>query len=128
AADGGLAPPAGSTRSPARAGQRRLASLPGFAIEGYVIVSVVLFALGIAGVLVRRSPLVMLMAIELLWGAAALLFLAFARQFALMDGHVFSFLILVVGSAEAAIGLGLIVLLFRAREAVDVGEVRELRG
>ena len=45
-----------------------------------------------------------------------------------MDGHVFSFLILVVGAAEAAIGLGLIVLLFRAREAVDVDEVRELRG
>lgn len=102
--------------------------MPGFAIEGYVIVSVVLFALGIAGVLVRRSPLVMLMAIELMWGAAALLFLAFARQFALMDGHVFSFMILVVGAAEAAIGLGLIVLLFRAREAVDVDEVRELRG
>ncbi len=102
--------------------------MPGFGIEGYVIVSAVLFTLGVAGVLVRRSPLVMLMSIELMWGAAALLFLAFARQFGLMDGHVFSFMIIVVGAAEAAIGLGLIVLLFRAKEVVDVDEVRELRG
>lgn len=102
--------------------------MPGFGIEGYFIVSVVLFVLGVTGVLVRRSPLVMLLSIELMWGAAALLFLAFARQFALMDGHVFAFMIIAVGAAEAAIGLGLIVLLFRTRDDVDVDEVRTLRG
>lgn len=102
--------------------------VPGLGIEGYVIVSAILFVLGVTGVLVRRSPLVMLMSIELMWGAAALLFLAFGRMFGLMDAHVFTFMIIVVGAAEAAIGLALIVLIFRAREAADVDEVRALRG
>lgn len=102
--------------------------MPGFTIEVYVILSALLFVIGVAGVLLRRSPLVMLMAIELMWGAAALLFLTFARVYGFMDGHVFSFMIVVVGAAEAAIGLGLIVLIFRSRDAVDVDEVRTLRG
>ena len=102
--------------------------MPGFGIEAYVILSGVLFVAGVTGVLVRRSPLVMLLSIELMWGAAALLFLAFARQYGLMDGHVFTFMIIAVGAAEAAIGLGLIVLIFRDRDAVDVDEVRALRG
>lgn len=102
--------------------------MPGFGIQGFVIISAILFVLGVTGVLVRRSPLVMLMSIELMWGAAALLFLSFARQFGLMDGHVFSFMIIAVGAAEAAIGLALIVLIFRTRDAADVDEVRALRG
>lgn len=102
--------------------------MPGFDIQIYVILSALLFVIGVTGVLVRRSPLVMLMSIELMWGAAALLFLTFARTYGLMDGHVFSFMIVVVGAAEAAIGLGLIVLIFRGRDAVDVDEVRTLRG
>ncbi len=102
--------------------------MPGFGIQGFVIISAILFVLGVTGVLVRRSPLVMLMSIELMWGAAALLFFSFARQFGLMDGHVFSFMIIAVGAAEAAIGLALIVLIFRTRDAADVDEVRALRG
>lgn len=102
--------------------------MPGFDIHVYVILSALLFVIGVGGVLIRRSPLVMLMSIELMWGAAGLLFLTFARMYGLMDGHVFSFMIVVVGAAEAAIGLGLIVLIFRSRDAVDVDEVRTLRG
>lgn len=102
--------------------------MPGFDMQVYVILSALLFVIGVTGVLVRRSPLIMLMAIELMWGAAALLFISFARLYGLMDGHVFSFMIVVVGAAEAAIGLGLIVLIFRGRDAVDVDEVRTLRG
>lgn len=102
--------------------------MPGFDIQIYVILSAVLFVIGVTGVMVRRSPLVMLMAIELMWGAAALLFLTFARVYGLMDGHVFAFMIVVVGAAEAAIGLGLIVIIFRGRDAADVDEVRTLRG
>jgi len=68
------------------------------------------------------------MAIELMWGAAALLVLTFGRLFGLMDGHVFAFMIIVVGAAEAAIGLALIVLIFRTRDAADVDDVRALRG
>lgn len=102
--------------------------MPGFDMQVYVILSALLFVIGVTGVLVRRSPLIMLMAIELMWGAAAVLFISFARLYGLMDGHVFSFMIVVVGAAEAAIGLGLIVLIFRGRDAVDVDEVRTLRG
>lgn len=102
--------------------------MPGFGMHVYIILSALLFVIGVTGVLVRRSPLIMLMAIELMWGAAALLFIAFSRMYGLMDGHVFSFMIVVVGAAEAAIGLGLIVLIFRGRDAVDVDEVRTLRG
>jgi len=102
--------------------------MPGMPIHGYLVLSAILFVIGLAGVLVRRSPLVMLMSIELMWGAAALLFLTFARQWGTMAGHVFSFLIIVVGAAEAAIGLALIVLIFRTRDAADVDDVRALRG
>ncbi len=102
--------------------------MPGMAVQGYLVLSVVLFVIGLAGVLVRRSPLVMLMSIELMWGAAGLLFLTFARLWAGMEGHIFSFLIIVVGAAEAAIGLALIVLIFRTRDAADVDDVRALRG
>lgn len=102
--------------------------MPGLGIEFYIILSALLFIIGVMGVLMRRSPLVMLMSIELMWGAAALLFLAFARQFGLMNGHVMAFMIIAVGAAEAAIGLGLIVLIFRTRSAVDIDEVRALRG
>lgn len=94
----------------------------------YIAVSAVLFALGTVGVLARRSPLVMLMSIELMWGAAGLAFLTFARQWGSMSGHVAAFMIVIVAAAEAAIGLALIVLLFRDRRHVDVDDLRLLRG
>lgn len=97
-------------------------------IAVYVALAAVLFSIGGAGLLIRRSPLVMLMCIELMWNAANLLFIAFARVHARLDGHVFAFLVITVAAAEVAIGLALIVLLFRRREAVDIDEVTELRG
>ncbi|HLT58447.1 MAG: NADH-quinone oxidoreductase subunit NuoK [Limnochordales bacterium] len=102
--------------------------MPGMAVEGYVVLSALLFVIGLIGVLVRRSPLVMLMSIEVMWGAASLLFLTFARMWAAMDGHVFTFMIVAVGAAEAAVGLALIVLIFRSRHKADVDDVRALRG
>lgn len=97
-------------------------------VEAYIALSAVLFAMGMAGVLIRRSPLAMLMSIELMWGAAALAFLTFSRQFANLDGHVTAFMVVVVAAAEAAIGLALIVMMFRERNVLDADDLRDLRG
>jgi len=102
--------------------------MSGELVQGYLFVSAVIFAVGGAGLLIRRNPLVVLMCIELMWNAANLAFVAFARQWGNLDGHVLAFLVIVVAAAEIAIGLAIIVLLFRKKEAVDVDDLRSLRG
>ncbi len=97
-------------------------------IAAYILVSAVLFAIGGIGVLVRRSPLAMLMSVEVMWNAANLAFVAFARQHGSLDGHIFAFLVITVAAAEVAIGLAIIVLIFRKRATVDVDDIRALRG
>ncbi|MBV8583764.1 MAG: NADH-quinone oxidoreductase subunit NuoK [Candidatus Eremiobacteraeota bacterium] len=97
-------------------------------IGDYVGLASVLFFIGVAGVLLRRNPLIMLMSIELMFNAANLLFLAFSRVWAANAGHVFAFLVITVAAAEAAIGLAIVVTVFRAEKNVDVDEVRSLRG
>lgn len=98
------------------------------AIANYVGLSAVIFTIGLAGVLLRRNPLIMLMSIELMWNAANLLFLAFAREHLNNAGHVFAFLVITVAAAEAAIGLAIVVTVFRGSEHVDVDEVALLKG
>ena len=102
--------------------------MPAAGVNAYLMLSVLLFALGGVGVLVRRSPLAILMCVELMWNAANLAFLTFARQHGSVDGMVLSFLVITVAAAEAAIGLAIIVLLFRKRDAADVDDIRELNG
>ncbi|MBV8153443.1 MAG: NADH-quinone oxidoreductase subunit NuoK [Candidatus Eremiobacteraeota bacterium] len=97
-------------------------------IGDYVGLASVLFFIGVAGVLLRRNPLIMLMSIELMFNAANLLFVAFSRVWAANAGHVFAFLVITVAAAEAAIGLAIVVTVFRAEKNVDVDEVRSLRG
>jgi NADH-quinone oxidoreductase subunit K len=97
-------------------------------VVDYVALASVIFFIGVAGVLLRRNPLVMLMSIELMFNAANLLFLAFARAWAANAGHIFAFLVITVAAAEAAIGLAIVVTVFRAEKNVDVDEVRALRG
>jgi len=87
-----------------------------------------MFFLGVTGVLVRRNPLVMLMSIELMFNAANLLFMAFARQWMANAGQVFAFLVITVAAAEAAIGLAIVVTTFRDEKHVDVDEIRLMRG
>ncbi len=94
----------------------------------YIALSAVIFLIGVAGVLVRRNPLVMLMSIELMWNAANLLFLSFARANGNNAGHIFAFLVITVAAAEAAIGLAIIVVVFRSRDTVDVDEIALLKG
>jgi NADH-quinone oxidoreductase subunit K len=94
----------------------------------YVALSAVMFFIGVAGVIVRRNPLIMLMSIELMFNAANLVFLAFARAWLQNAGQIFAFLVITVAAAEAAIGLAIVVATFRSEEHIDVDEVRLMRG
>ncbi len=97
-------------------------------VNHYTILSLILFAIGAAGVLTRRNPLVMFMGIELMLNAVNLTFVAFSRYLNNLDGQVFVFIVLTVAAAEVAVGLALIVAIFRARENVDVDEIDSLKG
>lgn len=97
-------------------------------VVDYVALASVIFFIGVAGVLLRRNPLVMLMSIELMFNAANLLFLAFSRAWLNNAGHIFAFLVITVAAAEAAIGLAIVVTVFRTEKNVDVDEIRSLRG
>jgi NADH-quinone oxidoreductase subunit K len=97
-------------------------------IGDYVGLASVLFFIGVVGVIVRRNPLVMLMSIELMFNAANLLLIAFARAWLQNAGQIFAFLVITVAAAEAAIGLAIIVTTFRPEKYVDVDDVRSLHG
>jgi len=90
--------------------------------------SAVLFALGVMGVLIRRNPIVMFMSVELMLNAANLAFIAFARQRAELAGQVFVFFIIGVAAAEVAVGLALIVAIFKTKHSIDVDQIRSLKG
>ena len=94
----------------------------------YVALSAVMFFLGVAGIIVRRNPLVMLMSIELMFNASNLLFVTYARAWVNNAGHIFAFLVITVAAAEAAIALAIVVVAFRSSDRVDVDDVRSLRG
>ena len=97
-------------------------------VNHFVLLSAILFSIGAVGVLVRRNPLVMFMSVELMLNAANLAFVAFSRYLDNLEGQVFVFLILTVAAAEVAVGLAIIVAIFRARERVDADELNELKG
>ena len=94
----------------------------------YLVVSAMLFALGLAGVIVRRNLLVIYMSLELMLNAANLALVAFSRFTNNLDGQVFVFFVMVVAAAEVAVGLAIIINVFRARETVYVDEVNRLKG
>lgn len=94
----------------------------------YQLLAALLFAIGIVGVLVRRSALVIFMSIELMLNAVNLSFIAFSRQHASMDGHIFVFFVMAVAAAEVAVGLAILVAIFRNRDTANVDEVRILKG
>jgi NADH-quinone oxidoreductase subunit K len=97
-------------------------------IANYIALSAVMFFIGVTGVVIRRNPLIMLMSIELMFNAANLLFIAFARAWVQNAGQIFAFMVITVAAAEAAIGLAIVVRTFRAERNVDVDEVRALHG
>ena len=97
-------------------------------IAWYLVVSALIFAVGSGGVLERRNPLVILLCLELMLNAANLALVAFARMHGNEDGQVFALIVMVVAACEVAVGLGLIVAIFRRRLPIDVDEMRELQG
>lgn len=94
----------------------------------YLVLSALLFTIGVVGVLIRRNALVVFMSIELMLNAVNLAFVTFARQWATLEGQVIVFFVLVVAAVEVVVGLAIIVDIFRSRETVDLDDVNFLRG
>jgi NADH-quinone oxidoreductase subunit K len=97
-------------------------------ITWYLIVSALIFCIGVAGVLTRRNPLVILLCLELMLNAANLALVAFSRNSGDLGGQIFALIVMVVAACEVAVGLGLVVALHRRRLPIDVDELRELQG
>ena len=96
-------------------------------LSAYVILSAMLFTLGIVGVLIRRNLIIILLSIELMFNAANINFVAFAHYFQNVDGQVFVFFVLTIAAAEVAIGLAIIIALFRGRATVNVDEINLMK-
>lgn len=94
----------------------------------FVFLSMAMFSIGIIGILAKRNPLIFFLSIELMLNAANLLFVAFARHWGNEIGLVWVFFVLVVAAAEAAVGLAIIINLFRSKQIVDLDQYNELRG
>ena len=94
----------------------------------YLIVSAILFTIGVIGVLVRRNPLTIFMSIELMLNAVNLSFITFSKYLDSVDGQMFVFLVLTVAAAEVVVGLAIIVSIFRNRRNISVDEMNVLRG
>ncbi len=96
-------------------------------LNHYLLLSAVLFAIGFFGVLLRKNTLVIYMCLELMLVASTVALVAFSRYNNTMDGNVFVFFILTVAAAEVAVGLAIIVALFRRRQSIDVAELNALK-
>jgi len=95
--------------------------------EHFLMLSAVLFTLGVIGVLLRRGAISILMSIELMLNAANLAFITFARQLNQTDGQIYVFFIITLAAAEAAVGLAIVIALFRLRDSTDVDELSLLK-
>jgi NADH-quinone oxidoreductase subunit K len=101
-----------------------LAMTPG--LTHYLIVAVILFCIGMTGVLIRRNVIILLMSIELMLNAADLVFIAFARYTGDMTGHAFIFFVMAVAAAEVTVGLAIVVMLFRDRKTIYIDLFKSL--
>jgi NADH-quinone oxidoreductase subunit K len=99
----------------------------GVPISWYLILSAILFALGVAGFLFRRSIITVFMCIELMLNAVNLSFVAFSHQHKLVSGQIFTFFVMVVAAAEAAVGLAIILTVFRNRSTLNIDEINSLK-
>ena len=93
----------------------------------YLALSAVLFCVGMLGVLIRRNALVVFMCIELMLNAANLVFLAFARDRGDINGHISAFFIIAVAAAEAAVGLAIVIAVYRSRGTVNIDELQTMK-
>lgn len=97
-------------------------------IHHYLLLSTLLFALGLIGIIVRRNLIIIFMCIEIMINAVNLSFVALARYYNTMDGHVVAIFVMAIAAVEAAIGLGILISMFRNRQTVNVSDLRALRG
>jgi NADH-quinone oxidoreductase subunit K len=97
-------------------------------IEWYVALSVILFTIGAMGVLLRRNAIIIFMSVELMLNSANLLFVAFARYLGDINGQVLVFFVITVAAAEVAVGLALIVVIFRTKHSINIDEINLLKG
>ncbi len=97
-------------------------------LEHVIILSGILFAIGVLGVLFRRNALVIFMSIEIMLNAVNLALVGFSRYYNSVDGQVFVFLVMTLAAAEVAVGLAIIVALFRNKQTVNVDEIKQMKG
>lgn len=97
-------------------------------VEAYVMLSIALFTLGVMGVLLRRNAILVFMSVELMLNAANLALVAFARRWGGLDGHLFVFFVITVAAAEVAVGLALIVAIFRTKKSINIDELSQMKG
>ena len=103
-------------------------TVTGVPLALYLAVSGALFLLGLLGVMIRRNPLLMLLAVELLLNSANVALIGFSRYWNVTDGHIFALVVMVVAAAEVVIGLGLVVAVYKQRLELDVDQLSSLRG
>jgi len=96
-------------------------------ITAYLVVAAVIFVIGVAGVMTYRNLIVMFMSVELMLNAASLTFVGFSRALGLLDGHVIVFLILTVAAAEVAVGLAMVITIYRNRETINIDQYDRLK-
>jgi NADH-quinone oxidoreductase subunit K len=97
-------------------------------ISYYLGLSALLFTLCVLGVLIRRNALVIFMSVELMLNAGNLAFVAFARMYDMLNGQIFVFFVMAVAAAEVAVGLALIVAIFKTKRSIDVDQMNSLKG
>lgn len=102
--------------------------MPEVTINWYIALSALLFIIGTMGVLVRRNALIIFMSIELMLNAANLAFVALARHLGNLDGQIFVFFVMTVAAAEVAVGLALIVAIFRTKANINVDDINTMKG
>ncbi len=95
-------------------------------VSAYLYLAAIIFTIGLIGVLIKRNALIIMMSVELMLNAANLTFLAFARQSGNVSGHAVAFFVIAVAAAEAAVGLAIVIAVFRTRGTLYVDEVRML--
>lgn len=102
--------------------------MPEVTIGWYIALCALLFSMGALGVLLRRNAIIIFMSIELMLNSANLAFVAFARQLNDLDGQIFVFFVITVAAAEVAVGLALIVAIFRSKNSINIDELNLMKG
>jgi len=97
-------------------------------VNYYIVLSAILFSIGVVGVLVRRNALIIFMSVELMLNAANLAFVAFSSFIQSFSGQIFVFFVIAVAAAEVAVGLALIVEIFKSKRSIDVDQMSSLKG